>query len=32
MRQADVALYIAKRSAQRIATYDGGKISASGLS
>jgi predicted signal transduction protein with EAL and GGDEF domain len=32
MRHADVALYIAKRSAQRIATYDGGKISASGIS
>ena len=31
MRHADVALYIAKRSAQRIATYDEGKISASGL-
>lgn len=32
MRHADVALYIAKRSAQGISTYDGGKISASGLS
>ena len=32
MRHADVALYIAKRSAQGMATYDEGKISASGLS
>jgi hypothetical protein len=31
MRHADVALYIAKRAVQRIATYDEGKISASGL-
>jgi diguanylate cyclase (GGDEF)-like protein len=31
MRHADVALYIAKRSARGIATYDSGKISSSGL-